>query len=243
MSITFMLNYIHPNLSDRNDIALTFWHSGSVLPTFSRLAFFFLESFFQGLIDRSRRTTRNTYFRCFRNFRPWGGSNHFPARTRWILYGDRVEPYPSDHRFWSPVRGCWRKWKKFPSAVYHSGIPMLKIYSMDMRYWFFISRLRWTFSRMLFSLLRPFLKLDKKCGYVNEKMRTPMWFVSVTCFLYGRTVALQFRHNDVPMEIVLVKTSNIVIFKRYNKINRKFMRKSLLSISIIAWRCALLELT
>jgi len=57
-------------------------------------------------------------------------ASRLQIRTRWILHGDQgiVLEYPSDHRF-SLVRGCWRKWKKFSSAVYYSGISMLKIYS------------------------------------------------------------------------------------------------------------------
>jgi len=152
-----------------------------------------------------------------------GGSSHLWARTCWIFYDDRVEPYPFDHRFWCST--CWRKWKKFASAVYHSRIPMLKIYSM--RYWFFISRLYWTFSDGYF-FPSPFSILDKKCGYVNEKMQTPVRFVSVTCPLYRRTMATPistWRRADGNR--ALAKTSNIsyIIFKRYNKINRKFVRK------------------
>lgn len=106
-----------------------------------------------------------------------GRPSDFRVRARWILYGDRVESgvecrnvlptIGSSHRY----RGCWRKWKKFPRRG--PGIPMLKIYSTDIRYWFFV--LPFTlgvFTNAFFLPSRLPLNLsDKKFGYVNEKVR------------------------------------------------------------------------
>jgi len=71
-----------------------------------------------------------------------------------------VLEYPSDHRF-SLVRGCWRKWKKFPSAVYYSGISMLKIYStcaIDFSSTVCVGR----FHGCFFSLPSPFLQPSRQ---------------------------------------------------------------------------------
>jgi len=125
-----MLNCVHLNSLDRNDIALTFWHSGSVPPTLPRIAFFLLKSFvFQGLIDRNGRheTCTSAALKIFGR-----ESSHLQIRMRWILHGDQVLEWNRiEVSFWSSVlTSTWvlTKMKKVPER-YYSGISMLKIYS------------------------------------------------------------------------------------------------------------------
>lgn len=170
-SITFMLNCAHLNSSDRNDITSTFWLR--ICSTYSPAACILPLNFvFRDLIDRSRRTMRNTSFRRFRNPRAAGriqsSSSTGALNTSWRPSWTVVPEYPANHRFWS--RGCWRKWKKFPNAVYQPGIPMLKIYSdgralLIFRLPFALDVLADAFYAFL---LRPLsLSLcDKKCGYM-----------------------------------------------------------------------------
>lgn len=155
---------------------------GFVPPTLPRLAFFAFWRFDRLITADDTKHVLPAALEIFGR----GGSSHPRVRARWILHGDRVEPYRSILPTIGPGHSTWvlTKMKKVPErGLPVPGIPVLKIYSTDVRYWFFVSRLRRTFSRMLSP--PPSLSLrGKKCGYVNEETRTRVQFVSGTCPLW-----------------------------------------------------------